>query len=173
MESRSVRKTSLFTNTIPESASGTQFPPELVGSYKHVAVTLCVVQFHVLGRRHHLEARTSALWWSSSCSRPCAPWLLPRLLADPSFLGSRFVAVSGMGVFQRVSQQALAASLRYRNPPFQNSRHRVLSGVPQIPGHSVYPFFPSLMFSFPLRQHCVQGPNCVCVFNSPEFNLTG
>lgn len=43
VESRSVRKTSLFTNTIPESASGTQFPPELVGSCKHVAVTLWVV----------------------------------------------------------------------------------------------------------------------------------
>lgn len=45
MEDRSVQKTSLFTNTVPESASGTLIPPEFLGSYslvEHSHFRLCI-----------------------------------------------------------------------------------------------------------------------------------
>lgn len=110
MEDRSVQKTSLFTNMVPKSASGTLIPPECLGSYNHV-------------EQSHFRLCSSTCWgedttWKagtppSGGQAPARDPLLPGCFPGCCWQvwGSCFVAGSRWVVFQRFRQQAPAASL--------------------------------------------------------------
>lgn len=171
VENRSVLKTSSFTNMIPESASETHSCrilgfPESCGTRPRFGFcsSMC---------------RGEGTFWKqgpapSAGQAPARDPVLPGCFLgchQSPFWGRCFVAASRIGGLPKAQPAGPSCLIEVEDAPSHNSQCRVLSGVSRILSHPIPHFLPSLTFSSPLRQRCIQWPGCMCVCKSPKFNL--
>lgn len=173
VENGSVPKTCLFTNMIHESASETHSCrtlgfSESCGTQPRFGV--CSSMCRGEGTFWNQGPAPSA--GQSPARDPVLPGCVPGCQQSP-FWGRCFVASSLMGGLPKAQPAGPSCLVKVADVPSHNSQRRVLSGVSRIPSHPVHPFLPSLTFSSPVGQRCVQWPGCTCVFKSPKFNLPG
>lgn len=158
-----MQKTSLFTNTVPESASGILISPESwvpITIWSGHALGYAVPRVGVktpFGSQEHLPP-VVRLPPETLCSLAVCQAAAGRSLFWGELLCGR-IQMGGLPEVQSAGPRCLT------DPPFQSSQCKVPRVMPQIPGLS--------SFSSPPAGHCVQWPGCMYVFNAPKFNLTG